>query len=74
MAPNIYFLGYSGVLRFGGLRFGGFSGIFKGYDFRKGHYEIPPYSPSDVRSCFHVREYELYKLSLVTFCPRPSFS
>lgn len=64
-APNIYFLGYSGVVNYGGLRIGGFSGIYKRYDFFKGHYEVPPYSGDTVRSAFHVREYELYKLSLL---------
>lgn len=36
VAPNIYFLGYSSVIQFGGVRIGGFSGIFKAYDFGKG--------------------------------------
>jgi lariat debranching enzyme len=64
-APNIYFLGYSGVVNYGGLRIGGFSGIFKGYDFKKGHFEVPPYTQDTIKSAFHVREYELYKLSLL---------
>lgn len=40
-APNIFFLGYSGVLNYGGLRIGGFSGIFKRYDFFKGRLPSP---------------------------------
>jgi lariat debranching enzyme len=39
-APNIYFLGYSGVVNYGGLRIGGFSGIYKRYDFFKGTFML----------------------------------
>lgn len=59
-------MGMAGVLNYGGLRIMGFSGVFKGYDFRKGHYEIPPlYDEGMKRSIYHVRAYELFKLSLV---------
>ncbi|KAH3767207.1 lariat debranching enzyme [Pelomyxa schiedti] len=65
VAPNIYFLGYSGVIRYGGLRIAGFSGIFKGYDFNKGHFEFPPYTEDHKRSAYHVRSFDLGKLSMI---------
>ncbi|URE29790.1 Lariat debranching enzyme, C-terminal domain [Musa troglodytarum] len=34
-APNIYFLGFSGVIKFGNIRIGGVSGIYK-----QGHYHL----------------------------------
>ncbi|GAQ88917.1 hypothetical protein KFL_004690090 [Klebsormidium nitens] len=64
-APDIFFLGFAGVVTFGGIRIGGLSGIFKHHDFRTGHYERPPYNPSDMKSVYHVREYEVHKLKRI---------
>jgi len=62
-APDIYYLGHAGVVNFGGLRIGGMSGIYKAHDYRKGHFERPPYSPSAMRSAYHVRELEVFRLA-----------
>ena len=39
MAPRMYYLGYAGVIKFGGLRIAGLSGIYKHHDFQKGEVE-----------------------------------
>nr|SVE72953.1 EOG090X06RW [Ceriodaphnia reticulata] len=62
VAPNIYYLGYAGVVRFGGIRIAGISGIFKGHDYLKGHFERPPYTNSTMRSAYHVRSLEVFRL------------
>lgn len=64
-APNIYFLGFAGVVKFGNVRIGGLSGIYKKHDYLSGHYEKFPYSERDVRSVYHVREYDVRKLMQV---------
>ena len=35
-APNIYFLGFSGVVKFGNIRIGGLSGIHKQHNYHSG--------------------------------------
>ncbi|XP_036847672.1 lariat debranching enzyme isoform X2 [Manis javanica] len=62
VAPNIYYLGLAGVVKYRGIRIGGISGIFKSHDYRKGHFECPPYDPDTIRSIYHVRNIEVYKL------------
>ncbi|KAJ1815278.1 lariat debranching enzyme [Coemansia sp. RSA 2598] len=62
VAPNIYYMGNSGVVRFGGLRIGGISGIYKDFDFAKGYYERPPFRGHSRSSMHHVRSYEAFKM------------
>ncbi|KAI9491745.1 lariat debranching enzyme, C-terminal domain-containing protein [Zychaea mexicana] len=62
VCENIYYLGHAGVVNYKGLRIGGVSGIFKQHDYTTGHYERYPYNPSDLRSVYHVREYDVRKL------------
>lgn len=49
----------------GGIIIAGSSGIFKPNDYPKGHYERQPYSPSDLRSIYHTRQYDITKLALL---------
>jgi hypothetical protein len=62
VAPNIYYMGAANILRLGPLRIAGLSGIWKGYDYRKAHFERLPYSRDDYHSIFHVRELDVRKL------------
>ncbi|KAF3766537.1 hypothetical protein M406DRAFT_330344 [Cryphonectria parasitica EP155] len=61
-APNIYYMGAANVLRVGPLRIAGLSGIWKGFDYRKGHGERLPFGRGDIKSFYHVRELDVRKL------------
>lgn len=63
VCPNIYFLGYSGVVRFGGIRIGGLSGIYNPAHYDLGYYERAPYNGNEMRSIYHYRRFETFKLS-----------
>ncbi|CAG8583452.1 13904_t:CDS:2, partial [Cetraspora pellucida] len=65
VCENIYYLGCSGVVNFGGLRIGGLSGIYKQRDYGLGHFETVPYTDDTIRSIYHVRRYEMFKLNMI---------
>jgi lariat debranching enzyme len=65
VAPNIYYLGACGVVRYKGIRIAGISGIYKPHDYRMGRYERPPYDHSSLRSVYHVRNFEMAKLKVL---------
>ncbi|GFN99776.1 lariat debranching enzyme-like [Plakobranchus ocellatus] len=66
VARNIYYMGYAGIIQVGGVRIGGISGIYKGHDFNKGHFERPPYERDTVRSVYHVRSLEVFRLKQIS--------
>ncbi|CAB1120964.1 unnamed protein product [Ectocarpus sp. CCAP 1310/34] len=63
VAPKIYFLGFAGVIRVGGVRIAGMTGIFNR---RQGRHERPPYNRDTLRSVYYVRELEVFKLAQLT--------
>lgn len=65
VAPNIYYLGAANVIRFGDLRIAGLSGIWKGYNYNKPHFERLPYNADEIKSLYHVREIDVRKLLLL---------
>ena len=77
VAPNIFYLGYAGVVEVNGVRIGGLSGIYKvtvqhvkyiyicslqGRDYLLGHFEKPPYDDNSCRSAYHIRNLEIFRL------------
>ncbi|KAI9220946.1 lariat debranching enzyme, C-terminal domain-containing protein [Blastocladiella britannica] len=64
LAPNIYFLGYAGVVQLGSLRIAGVSGIYAPEHFLQGRFEHPPYTgSSDIHSVYCTRQHELIQLT-----------
>lgn len=72
VAPNIYYLGAAGAVNLckfssdgtsiSTIRIAGLSGIYKSHDFNLGRFEAPPYSPSELRSVYHTRLFEVERL------------
>ncbi|KAI4122806.1 MAG: hypothetical protein LQ338_005597 [Usnochroma carphineum] len=62
VAPNIYYMGAANVINVGPLRIAGLSGIWAGHDYKKPHHERLPYGANDVKSVYHVREFDTRKL------------
>ncbi|KAK9502897.1 hypothetical protein O3M35_011584 [Rhynocoris fuscipes] len=65
VAPNIYYLGYSGIINIAGIRIGGLSGIFKDRDYNRGRYEKLPYNNETKRTVYHVRSLDIFRLKQV---------
>ena len=62
VAPNIYYMGAASVLDFQGLRIGGLSGIYNSRHYAHPHTERLPYFPGEIKSIYHVRQYDVFKL------------
>lgn len=67
LAPNIYYLGATNVLRYGPLRIAGISGIYNHADYRRPHHERLPYDKNEIHSIYHVRECDIFKLLQIRF-------
>ncbi|KAM7214581.1 Lariat debranching enzyme, C-terminal domain containing protein [Rhypophila decipiens] len=66
VAPNIYYLGFANVVRFGPLRIAGMSGIWKAEEwYRQPHTERLPFNHVDIKSFYQVREFHVRKLLLI---------
>ncbi|KAK0182248.1 hypothetical protein PV327_000406 [Microctonus hyperodae] len=62
VAPNIYYMGYANVITIGGIRIAGISGIYNSHHLLRGHFEQPPYNTSSMRSVYHIRNLEIFRL------------
>ncbi|KLO19596.1 DBR1-domain-containing protein [Schizopora paradoxa] len=63
LAPDIYYLGFAGCIQVNGIRIAGASGIYKSHDYKQGHFERLPYDGSQMRSIYHIREFDVLRLS-----------
>lgn len=66
VAPNIYYMGYASVVTYRGLRIAGISGINHTHDYFMGHHEAPPYDDSTIRSVYHYRQLETFRLQQIS--------
>lgn len=66
VAPNIFYMGYACVVEFCGLRIGGMSGIFNARHYQTPHFERSPYTPNTLRSVYHIREIDVFRMGLLS--------
>lgn len=69
VAPNMYFMGAAGCVEVGGLSIAGISGIYKSHDFTLGRHERMPYNAGSVRSAYHTRCFDTFRLHLLNRTP-----
>lgn len=65
VCENFYYLGYSGVVRYKGLRIAGVSGIYNRYNCNKGRFESMPLNNDTVKSVYHTRRLDIFRLQLL---------
>lgn len=65
IAPNMYYLGRSGVIKYGSLRIAGISGIYNRHDF---DHPLPRFakSPSDHATIYKIRRSDYTNLSQIS--------
>lgn len=66
IAPDIYYMGYSGVVKFNGVRIGGLSGIYNAGSIDKGRHEMLPYSETTKKTVYHTRYLEAFRMLQLT--------
>ena len=65
VCERVWYMGWAGVLRVAGWRVGGLSGIHKDAHYHCGHFERLPFSDSHMRSVYHVRHFDAWRLTLL---------
>ena len=63
ICENIFYLGRCGYINYKGINIVGISGIYNYFDYFKGHFEKDILQ--NIKSIFHVREFDIAKLSLI---------
>lgn len=66
VCDNFYYLGYAGVVRYKGLRIAGVSGIYSHHDCNRGRFERLPFNPDSIRSIYHTRRLDIFRLQLLS--------
>ncbi|EGX47084.1 hypothetical protein AOL_s00097g130 [Orbilia oligospora ATCC 24927] len=66
VCPNIYYMGGTGVVNVNGIRIAGASGIYNENNYKRPRYEKPPFDDRSMRSAYHYRAHELFKLNALS--------